>query len=294
MSKSSTAPELLKISALARRSGVPAATIKHYLREGLLPGEHVKTSRNVAYYDSALVERVKAIKELQRTRFLPLRVIKGVLEGKPGDDADETTAAAIARALDELASQSVRTRAQLVAAGMPAEQLDYFCALGIVTPDRSTGEERFVGDDLAMLQTLGAARRAGLSEEMLPIEILEPYVRAVREVVRTELRIFREGVVPRAGEHLGELVGAGAKLSERLIVLLRRKMLLPTLRQMITEHEKDAPPESSARPTRPSSSPSSPATPAATAAPAARSARSATPAAPRKNSRPRKGSRRPS
>ncbi len=280
MPKTANAPELLKISALARRSGVPAATIKHYLREGLFPGEQVKTSRNVADYDPALVERVKAIKELQRTRFLPLRVIKGVLEGKPGDDADETTAEAIAHALDELASQSVRTRAQLVAAGMPEAQLDYFCALGVVTPDRSTGEERYVGDDLAMLQTLGAARRAGLSEEMLPIEILEPYVRALREVVRTELRIFREGVVPRAGDRLGELVGAGAKLSERLIVLLRRKMLLPTLRQMIAEHEKDAAPESSARPARSSTTP------------VHRPERGSTPPAPPKHTRPRKGPRR--
>jgi DNA-binding transcriptional MerR regulator len=236
MPKSAAAPELLKISALARRSGVPAATIKHYLREGLLPGQHVKTSRNVAFYDATLVDRVKAIKELQRTRFLPLRVIKGVLDGVPSD-ADATTASAIASVLDELASRSARTREQLLAAGMPAAQLDYFCAIGIVTPDRTGGGERYVGDDLAMLQTLGEARRAGLTEEMLPIEILEPYLRAVREIVRTELRIFREGVVPRAGDRLGALVESGAKLSERLIVLLRRKMLLPTLRQMIAEAE---------------------------------------------------------
>ena len=43
---------MLKISELAERSGVSAATIKHYLREGLLgTGEDVvRTSRNMAYY----------------------------------------------------------------------------------------------------------------------------------------------------------------------------------------------------------------------------------------------------
>jgi DNA-binding transcriptional MerR regulator len=40
---------LLKISELADRSDVSVGTIKHYLREGLLP-EPVKTSRNMAYY----------------------------------------------------------------------------------------------------------------------------------------------------------------------------------------------------------------------------------------------------
>jgi DNA-binding transcriptional MerR regulator len=42
---------LLKMSELAERSGVSAATIKHYLREGLLGhDEIVRTSRNMAYY----------------------------------------------------------------------------------------------------------------------------------------------------------------------------------------------------------------------------------------------------
>ena len=38
--------ELLRMGELAEASGVPAPTIKHYLREGLLP-EPVKTSRNM-------------------------------------------------------------------------------------------------------------------------------------------------------------------------------------------------------------------------------------------------------
>ena len=54
-------------------------TIKHYLREGLLP-EPVKTSRNMAWYPREFVERVQLIKQLQEERFLPLKVIKEVLE----------------------------------------------------------------------------------------------------------------------------------------------------------------------------------------------------------------------
>ena len=41
--------QLLKISELADAAEVPVATVRHYLREGLLP-EPVKTSRNMAYY----------------------------------------------------------------------------------------------------------------------------------------------------------------------------------------------------------------------------------------------------
>ncbi len=70
---------LLKISELAERSGVPVATIRHYLREGLLP-EPVKTSRNMAYYPPEFVERIRVIKQLQEERFLPLRVIRDLLD----------------------------------------------------------------------------------------------------------------------------------------------------------------------------------------------------------------------
>ena len=62
-------PELLKMSELARRSGVPASTIKHYIREGLLPEPALRTSRNMAYYDAGLVQRIKTIKELQKSQF---------------------------------------------------------------------------------------------------------------------------------------------------------------------------------------------------------------------------------
>ncbi|MGE5858889.1 MAG: MerR family transcriptional regulator, partial [Solirubrobacterales bacterium] len=74
--------EMLRMGELARASGVSAATIKHYLREGLLP-EPVKTSRNMAYYPAEFVERIKMIKQLQEERYMPLRVIKDLLEEDP-------------------------------------------------------------------------------------------------------------------------------------------------------------------------------------------------------------------
>ena len=59
---SAAPPGMLKMSELARRSGVSAGTIKHYLREGLLcDGDPiVRTSRNMAYYPSAFVARIRA------------------------------------------------------------------------------------------------------------------------------------------------------------------------------------------------------------------------------------------
>ncbi len=81
----------LKISELAAEAGVPVATVRHYLREGLLP-EGEKTSRNMAYYPADLVDRIRLIKRLQEERFMPLRVIGELLEGDP-DELERVRAA---------------------------------------------------------------------------------------------------------------------------------------------------------------------------------------------------------
>jgi DNA-binding transcriptional MerR regulator len=227
---------MLKMSVFAVRSGVPIPTIKHYLRERLLP-EPVRTSKNMAYYDAALIPRVKAIKRLQTTLHLPLHVIRQVLdraenEVMPGDVAIEAT---IARVLGELAPREVLSRKQLAEAGVLDEELSLFRALGIIAPDLSGGTERYVGDDVTLLRLLGQARRAGLSAKMLPPEILRAYVEALGNLVRVELQMFRAGVLPIAGNDLAKLSEVATTLSERLVVLLRRKLLLPTLRPLVEE-----------------------------------------------------------
>jgi hypothetical protein len=68
---------------------------------------------------------------------------------------------------------------------------------------------------------------------MLPPEILRSYVAALQELVRVELQMFRAGVMPLAGDDLGKLTEVATTLSEQLVILLRRKLLLPTLRDLV-------------------------------------------------------------
>ncbi len=223
---------LLKMSQLSRLCGVSPATIKHYIREGLLT-QAVRTHPNMAYYDPELVPRIKAIKELQRTRFLPLRVIKEMLDHPELQASDETTADVIGRVLSVSAQPGSRTRAEILAAGYPASELDFLKARGLCAPEGEGPAERYSGDDLALVQTLADARRAGIDPEMLPLETLDIYAAGIKEIVRRELEMFRAGVLPRAGERLPALAEAAATLSERLVLLLRRKLLLPTLSELM-------------------------------------------------------------
>ncbi|MBX3251670.1 MAG: MerR family transcriptional regulator [Myxococcales bacterium] len=229
----------VKMSVLARRSGVPAATIKHYVREGLLP-EPYRTSRNMAYYDASLVPRIQAIKELQRSRFLPLKVIKEILDQAEDTGLDVTDV--MRRVLDRHAGEEeFRTRASLVEAGVPEKQLAFFEGLGLVKAEERDGVRGYSGDDLALLRILGASRRAGITPEMLPHTILEPYVRAIHTLASLELDLFEQGVGPHAKGDLPQLVEVASELSEQLVIVLRRKML-----QSILASRRDAP----AKPTR--------------------------------------------
>lgn len=226
--------DLLKMADLARQSGVPAPTIKHYIREGLLPPPAKRTSRNMAYYDASIIPRIRTIKELQRTRFLPLRVIKELLDGV-GPDGPSDPEAAVTRVLQEMAPSRTKSRTDLVEEGMPATELDWFRDIGIVTPVGEGDEQTYSGDDLELVETMNDARKAGITRAMLPATILEPYVRTIHELVRTEVRMFREGILPVAGDSLPALAEAATVLSERLVVLLRRKLLVPTLREVLAE-----------------------------------------------------------
>jgi DNA-binding transcriptional MerR regulator len=130
---------MLKMSELAERSGVSAATIKHYLREGLLgPGDEVvRTSRNMAYYPLEFVERVRLIKRLQEERFMPLRVIRELLGADPHRAARliELEDRIIERAIE--AGETGRTTRAAVREtyDVPENVLRRLEELGVLTPN---------------------------------------------------------------------------------------------------------------------------------------------------------------
>src|SRR5436189_2615605 len=135
MTVASNDQPLLKISELAEASGVPVATVRHYLREGLLP-EPVKTSRNMAYYPPEFIERIRLIKQLQEERFMPLRVIKSMLDAAP------ERARALVELEDRILEHALKgeERSRVPATEVrkryeiPQEVLDRLAELGVLTP----------------------------------------------------------------------------------------------------------------------------------------------------------------
>lgn len=71
--------EHLRMKEIVERTGKNKSTVLHYIRLGLLP-EPLRTSRNMAYYPESYIELIDVIRTLQSRYFLPLHVIKRILD----------------------------------------------------------------------------------------------------------------------------------------------------------------------------------------------------------------------
>jgi DNA-binding transcriptional MerR regulator len=115
----------MRISELRRASGISLATLKFYLREGLLPpGDAV--ARNRAAYDERHLRRLRLIRALTEVGHLSLREVRAViaaaddpttpvhellgtaqyaLEPKPPNEVDASAKAVVDAAIDSLGWQ---------------------------------------------------------------------------------------------------------------------------------------------------------------------------------------------
>jgi DNA-binding transcriptional MerR regulator len=224
---SAPAAELLKISELAERSGVPVATVRHYLREGLLP-EGVKTSRNMAYYPPEFVERIRLIKQLQEERFMPLRVIRELLER---EDAEPERLRAIIDLEDRIVERALGGERQRVPArevreryDVPKEVLDRLAELEVI----GTGKGGYTPSDVAIIEAISRFRAGGY-DEALGFTVYDTlrYKEALEPLVAEEARVLRERLSGDVSpERALEIIEAGVGPLNDLISALHTKLLV--------------------------------------------------------------------
>ena len=222
-----TGEQMLRMGELAEASGVSAATIKHYLREGLLP-EPVKTSRNMAYYPAEFVERIRLIKQLQEERYMPLRVIKDLLD----EDPDR------ARALIELGDRLLeRVRAgeeeRVTAAearhryDVPQEVLDRLAELEVLTPN----DEGYSPADLRIIGAISRFRAGGYDESIgFTVYDTLRYKKVMGELVADEVDVLMERLAGEVDpERAIELIEAGSEPLNELMAAMRTKEVVAEL-----------------------------------------------------------------
>jgi len=220
---------LLKMRELSEASGVSSGTIKHYLREGLLP-EPVRTSRNMAYYPPDFVDRIRLIKQLQEERFMPLKLIKGVLDKDP-DKArrlveleDRVLERALGNGGKRVSGTELRKRYE-----MPKDALDKLAELGVVSPS-SRG---YNDADVRIVEAISRCRAAGVDDRIgFTVYDTLRYKRAMESLVAEEVAVVLERLAGELeADAVVDLLEAGLEPLKDFIAALHSKLLVEELQR---------------------------------------------------------------
>lgn len=174
----------MRVSELSGATGVPVATIKYYLREGLLPrGE--RTARNQASYTDAHVERLRLIRALTDIGGMSIKATRKVLASV--DDAGLSANEVLAVAHGALAPHpGASPSAELKEVNGLIERLGW--DVDPRAPDRAV-----------LAEALAALRGSGWD---VGAEVFEGYARAAGAIAAQEIRslsgLDRERLVKNA------------------------------------------------------------------------------------------------
>ena len=195
----------MRISELSRASGISVATIKYYLREGLLaPG--AATGRNQADYDERHVHRLRLIRVLLEVGGLGVAAARAVLDAVADPDMGMHDLLGVAhRALGPPAQRSTApddvVQARLEVDGLLAD-LGWEVDLG--HPARR-----------ALADALVALRRLGFDHA---VEVFTPYAEVADRLAVAELAT----ISPTSRARAVEGVVVGTVVFEAALVALRR------------------------------------------------------------------------
>jgi DNA-binding transcriptional MerR regulator len=190
-----------KMADLSRLTGLPRQAIHFYIQQGLVPPGH-KTGRNTARYGDVHVERIRVVKELQAERFMPLKAIRAVIDGREDEftpaqrlllvGVKQRLAATLARAPETDAR--IDAEALLVRHGLDRKDLAELEEAKVVSVHRGGRGKRYVSaDDAWAFELLGEVRRAGFTRKLgFDAKLFGIYEQAVTALVERETRLLAE------------------------------------------------------------------------------------------------------
>lgn len=185
----------MRISDLSRESGVPVATVKFYLREGLLPAGR-RTSATQAVYGSEHLARLRLVRALTEVGGLSLARVRAVLEGLASPTLFEAVGCAHGALSGEVGGTDTAAAHALVR------------DLGWTVHDSSPSLA-------ALARALGSLEDVGLA---MSREQLAVYGRAAEQVAATDVADVPTGSTTEAVT----TVVLGTVLREPVLLALRR------------------------------------------------------------------------
>ncbi|MFG1806499.1 MerR family transcriptional regulator [Streptomyces sp. NPDC049040] len=194
----------MRISELASSSGVPIATIKYYIREGLLPAGR-PVAANQADYGEDHLRRLRLVRALVAVRGLPVSTAADVL-AVLGDGRGESVHRTLSRVL--AAMDTARARDPAASDAGLAEVHGLVAAMGWHIPPRSAAVD-------ALARALDALDQLGIR---FGTRALLPYARLAERTARVDLDLL---AAPAGGDPAEHAVLLAVLLEPALLVLRR-------------------------------------------------------------------------
>lgn len=218
----------MKMKELEEKSGIGRETIRYYIREGLLP-EPDRPKTNVAIYSEDHLRRLDLIRTLQRERFLPLGVIRKLIE-EAGDREPDMVPGLFGFEImlaDQLGAESTRSPVEVEKlaedSGMPMEEIHAIADEGIITLSQSPGGKVVVSaqdagiiSNWAKVQALGFSSDKGygvdylrkynvLAEALGDLDVTAFYERLADNVDTDKASAMSAAAIPQSLEVFGHL-----------------------------------------------------------------------------------------
>lgn len=184
----------MRISELSARACVPVATIKYYLREGLLPAGE-RTSATQAQYGEAHEQRLRLVRALIDVAGLSIervRQVLGVVDEPPASMSellhlatDAQQAGAAPRASAFLAELGWNVPEGLGALTELERGLDGIAAAGLDIPQAQLQAIAVAVDRIAEIEIEGMPRsspEAAVAYSVLGTELVAPIILALRRI----------------------------------------------------------------------------------------------------------------
>lgn len=227
----------MRMRELEKASGVGRETIRYYIREGLLP-EPSRVSRNSAFYSDDHIHRLRAIKRMQEERFLPLAVIRALLES---EDGDRWLAPEAFPMLDSMLAARLGDNAARVPLAQLVEQMtggqkavDSLLGINMIAADAAgtvSARDATIARSISDLAEIGFTEDLGFADEQMRF-----YMDFIEWVTNQEMRLFLERTAGQVGEAKAlDMAERGVSVVNELLSQLRTRALLRKLgeRRMI-------------------------------------------------------------
>lgn len=229
----------MKMKELERETGVGRETIRFYIREGLLP-EPERPKRNVAAYGRVHVERLKLIRKLQQERFLPLSIIKTIVEAQAESRPRGLEAfIGLENSVGPLLSESLSHAPQKIEevssrTNISLEDIREFAEFGLVAIDKREDGDWLSRRNVRIVELLADLRAAGFNDDVsYRTEHYRIYAQMMDVVTKYEVSLFYRNLASRIDtQEAAELAARGIRIINEMMPILRMEKLIREMTQV--------------------------------------------------------------